>query len=57
MKEEDIEKKLLEIAKDSKIQCKEAMELAAEAGIPTQKMANLLDRHKIKIISCQLGCF
>ncbi|MFH1351076.1 MAG: hypothetical protein ABII26_09055 [Pseudomonadota bacterium] len=57
MDEKEIEKKVLELAKDSKISCKEATELGLKAGIPTQKMADLLDKHKIKIINCQLGCF
>ena len=57
MNEKEAEKKLLELVKDSKVPCKKAMALAAEADIPTQKMAKLLDKHKIKIVSCQLGCF
>jgi len=57
MKEEDIEKMILETAIDSKMPCKDAMKIAAKAGIPTQQMAKLLDKHKIKIVSCQLGCF
>ena len=57
MTEKEAEKKLLELIKDSKITCKEALELAAKTGIPTQKMARLLNKHNIKIMSCQLGCF
>ncbi|MFH0845177.1 MAG: hypothetical protein V1930_06840 [Pseudomonadota bacterium] len=53
----EIEKEILELVKDNKISCKEVMELAYKAGTPTQKMASLLDKHHIKIIHCQLGCF
>jgi len=57
MKEEELIKKILEISKDSKISCREALKLAAKADIPTKKMAKLLDKYKIKIRDCQLGCF
>ena len=57
MSDEDLEKKILELAKDSRISCKAALELAEQAGIPTQKMAGILNKHKIKVSSCQLGCF
>ena len=57
MDQKEIEKAIVELAKDNKISCKEVMDLANRAGIPTQKMARLLDKHNIKIIRCQLGCF
>ena len=57
MDEKEIEIKILELAKDSRMSCKEATDLAIKAGIPTEKMAKLLDKHSIKIINCQLGCF
>ncbi len=42
---------------DQRISCETAMEVAEEAGVPTSQIGQLLDEMKIKIHSCQLGCF
>jgi hypothetical protein len=39
------------------ISCKEAFEIAEEAGASSRKIGRLLDEMKIKIRACQLGCF
>lgn len=52
-----LEDELIKNAKDSKISCKKATEIAKRLGAPTTKVAEILDRHKIKIRGCQLGCF
>ncbi len=54
---DQLEQELLKNSKDSKISCKKAMEIAKKMGAPTGKVAKILDRHKIKIRGCQLGCF
>lgn len=57
MDDKELEKEILKIAKGSKITCKEATDLALRVGIPTQEMGRLLDKCKIKLVSCQMGCF
>ncbi len=44
-------------AKDGKISCKEAQDLADDEGVSYQDMGDLLNELKIKIRTCQLGCF
>ncbi len=57
MKEEEIAAKLKEAAKDGKISCPVAFKMARENGISTKELGTLLNRLKIKITECQLGCF
>ena len=57
MKEEEIIGKIKEVAKEGKIPCAVAMKIAAEHKISNKQMGNLLNRLKIKIAQCQLGCF
>jgi len=42
---------------DGRISCREACQIAEEAGVPVMKIGRLLDDMKIKIHACQLGCF
>jgi len=44
-------------AVDNKIPCQRAQELAGELGVPIALVGRALDLLKIKITSCQLGCF
>jgi len=57
MKEEEIGIKIREAAKEGKITCSLAMKIAAENQISNKEMGELLNRLKIKIAHCQLGCF
>lgn len=57
MKEEEIAIRIRETAKDGKIACALAMKIAAENKISNKEMGELLNRLKIKITHCQLGCF
>ena len=57
MSDKELEKKIREAAVGGKIACKEAMKLAGKLGISFEKMGQLLNEYKIKIRSCQLGCF
>jgi hypothetical protein len=43
--------------KDGKISCNQAQKIAEEEGIPYKDMGTLLNELKIKITTCQLGCF
>ncbi len=57
MKEEEIIGKVKEVAKEGKIPCALAMKIAADYKISNKQMGDLLNRVKIKIAQCQLGCF
>jgi hypothetical protein len=48
---------LKDAAKDGKIPCAMAFKIAKECGVSTREIGNLLNQVKIKISSCQLGCF
>jgi hypothetical protein len=57
LKEEEITAKLKEAAKDGKISCATAQKIAMENKIPMKQVGDLLNKMKIKIHQCQLGCF
>ena len=57
MIDEEISVKIREAAKDGKIACAMAMKIAGESKISNKEMGELLNRLKIKIAKCQLGCF
>lgn len=57
MKQEEIIAKLKEAAKDGKIPCAMAFKIAKECSVSTKEIGDLLNQLKIKISSCQLGCF
>jgi LAO/AO transport system kinase len=42
---------------ENRISCKEALEIADENRISRHEMGKLLNKLKIKIRQCQLGCF
>ncbi|MCS7280877.1 MAG: hypothetical protein NZ583_04520 [Desulfobacterota bacterium] len=52
-----VKKKLMEHQEDGRITCKKALEIADEEKVPPIKVGEILNELKIKIISCQLGCF
>ena len=57
VKQEEIIDKLKEAAKDGKIPCAMAFKIAKECSVSTKEIGNLLNQLKVKISSCQLGCF
>gem|GEM_PF-230365 len=57
LKEEEIAAKLKEAAKDGKISCAVAQKIANENKVPMKQVGDLLNKLKIKIAQCQLGCF
>jgi hypothetical protein len=52
-----LEREIKRTVKDGKITCKEALELAERLGINPAIVGNVLNKMKIKIKGCQLGCF
>jgi hypothetical protein len=52
-----IEKNLHKLAATGELTCAQAMEFAKSHKIPMRKMKYLTDLLKIKLKSCQLGCF
>ena len=57
MDKEKITEKARALSKNGKISCKQALTLAEEEGISSRDLGNLLNEIKIKVASCQLGCF
>ena len=57
MNQEEIIAKLKETAREGKISCAMAFKIARESNISTKEVGALLNQLKIKISSCQLGCF
>jgi hypothetical protein len=52
-----IERDLKQVAKGGELSCAQAMEFAKNHKVPLRKMKYLTDFFKIKVKSCQLGCF
>ncbi|MFH1117595.1 MAG: hypothetical protein V1792_27060 [Pseudomonadota bacterium] len=57
MEDSQLHDLIMEKQSDGRMSCKSACDIADRAGVPRGKMGKLLDEMKIKIHSCQLGCF
>ena len=57
LEEEEIVVLLKEASKEGKILCAVAQKIAVENKIPMKQVGDILNRMKIKIHACQLGCF
>jgi hypothetical protein len=57
MNTEELEEKIKSLSKDGKISCRQAFKVAEESGIAPRELGELLNKLKIKVASCQLGCF
>lgn len=57
MDRDQLEKVILEKAKDGKIPCAVCFKIADDLGIPKKEVTKVLNEMKIKISQCQLGCF
>jgi hypothetical protein len=57
MDRKQLSEKINELSKEGKMSCAQAMELARETNTSYSALGDLLDEMKIKITSCQLGCF
>lgn len=53
----NIEKKLQELAKNGRLTCAEAHQLAVTEGATLMSIGKLVEQAGIKICDCQLGCF
>ncbi len=54
---EMLERALRSRAKDNRIDCRIALDTAAEFGVSPSIVGKVLNRLEIKIAHCQLGCF
>lgn len=54
---EALENILKSKAKNNRVSCRTAFELASELGVTPLEVGEALNRLKIKIVGCQLGCF
>jgi LAO/AO transport system kinase len=52
-----IKNKVIEISKDGRLSCAQALKLANELNVSPMAVGAAANDAKIKIISCQLGCF
>ena len=57
MDRKKLEETILSKAKEGKIPCASCFKIAEDFGIPKQEMGEILNQMKIKIGTCQLGCF
>ncbi len=53
----ELERKIVAVARDGKLACAKAFEIAKEADVSVRKVGELTDKLKVKICACQLGCF
>ena len=57
MNDEEIKKLIMKKQTDNRISCESACDIAEQTGASKIVIGRLLDEMKIKIHSCQLGCF
>ncbi|MFH0821757.1 MAG: hypothetical protein V2B18_03330 [Pseudomonadota bacterium] len=57
MEEQKLRELILAKQSEGRMACRTAMAIAEEAGVPKREVGRLLDELKIKVHSCQLGCF
>jgi hypothetical protein len=54
---QDIKNKLVELAKEGKLTCVEAHQLAESTGVSLVIIGEVAKETGVKISDCQLGCF
>ncbi len=54
---EELQKRIKEEAKDSRLSCQKAFELASELNCLPADIGACCNEMKVKIYGCQLGCF
>jgi len=52
-----IEETILEKSKDGKVPCAMCFKIAEDFGISKGEIGDILNKLKVKISQCQLGCF
>lgn len=55
--EEKVVQEVVKAAKDGKLACGVALEIAKNLGCDTALVGKAANDNKIKIVSCSLGCF
>lgn len=55
--EDRLERAVREAAREGRLPCARALELARELKVPPLRVGEAADRLGIKIVACQLGCF
>lgn len=54
---EKIEERVKDVSREKRITCAEAWSIAEELNVPRKVVGDACNELKIKIHSCQLGCF
>ena len=57
MDRKKLEEAILERSKGGKLPCAMCFKIAEDFGISKREMGKILNKMKIKISQCQLGCF
>jgi len=57
MKVQELKKAVVTASRNGGISCKAALTLAAKLGVTPKRIGDICNELKIKIHSCQLGCF
>jgi hypothetical protein len=57
MTDEEIKMLIIKKQSGNRISCEAACDIAEQTGVSRIEVGRLLDEMKIKIHSCQLGCF
>jgi hypothetical protein len=57
MEKEQVAEKIKSVTKEGKISCSQALGIARDMDLSPKEVGDLLNEMKIKIRSCQLGCF
>ena len=57
MNDQEVRDLIMEKQSNSRIACATAFRIAEKAGRSLKEIGRLIDEMKIKIHSCQLGCF
>jgi hypothetical protein len=57
MEKEQVAEKITSVTKEGKISCRQALGIARDMDLSPKELGDLLNEMKIKIASCQLGCF
>lgn len=52
-----LERAVQEVAREGRLPCARALELARQFNVPPAVVREAADRLRIKISACQLGCF
>jgi hypothetical protein len=56
-KQKDLEAEVINKAKNNRLTCPAALKIANDFSVPPSRIGEAANRLKIKISSCQLGCF